>query len=558
MKLFKLLETTYENFDQTMKSYLMKAFASFNQAYSESSIYNIILNGIKGVMQNIMFYIEDAITEQNVFTAFRKKSVYSLAKISGYDAWYGSSAVGTISISNKVTNGLDSGSTKLVIPNKTIVTNSNTGYDYMIWLDNDSIVIDMSKPLITYEVKIVQGSSETATYTAKGEKLETFEVSPTGLFDMSYVEVRVNNVKWTNVANIYDMVEGGQEVVVTSGYDGGISIMFGDGVHGTKLEEGDSVTITYVIHNGSYGNVSYKDAVSIKFKGQLVDGLGNSVNGNSYLNLKLTNYISGGSDSDTIDTMKSMIGCNSRSLVLSSEDNFKLFLSRYGFISTANIIMHKNSLTVNICPVRKQDSDDDYVKSTSTSLYLSDYQKYMILNSINESKKAFAGLNITMIDPIVRKYGIICYIKADSEYGKETLKTNIDKTVCEYFRNLPMNTTFISKSDILSQITNNVDGFSSIDIDIISNDNEVAKSNGYWYKYEVHNINEAYKTVPVRQIYDKENPVGLDYYGNISLDSLLEIPVLYTGVKINVSDNSNSTNKYSTITMQDFIEYHFI
>ncbi len=557
MKLFKLLETTYENFDETMKSYLMKAFASFNQAYSDSSIYNIILNGVKGVMQNIMFYIEDAIGEQNIFTAVRKKSVYSLAKISGYDAWYGSSAVGTISISNKITNGLDSGSTKLVIPNKTVITNANTGYDYMIWLDNDSIVIDMTKPLVSYEMKIVQGSTNTATYTAKGEKLETFEVSPSGLFDMSYVEVKVNNVKWTNVTNIYDMTEDGQEVVVTSGYDGGISIMFGDGIHGTRLEEGDSVTITYVTHKGSYGNVAYKDAVNLKFKSQLVDGLGNTVNGSTYLDIKLTNYISGGSDSDTVDTMKSMIGCNSRSLVLSSEDNFKLFLSRYGFISTANIIMHKNSLSVNICPIKKQDSDEDYISSTSTSLYLSDYQKYMILNSINESKKAFAGLNISIIDPIIRKYGIICYVKADSEYAKETIKTNINSTVCDYFRNLPMNTTFISKSDILSQITTNVDGFSSIDIDIISNDNETAKTNGYWYKYEVHKVNETYKTVPTRQIYDKENPVGLDYYGNIVLNSLLEVPVLYKGVKINVSDSSQST-KYSTITMQDFIEYHFI
>lgn len=553
MRLFNLLETTYDNFENTMKSFLIKVFSGYGQTYSESSIYGIILQGIKGVMQNIMFYIEDAMTEQNVFTAIRKKSVYSLAKISGYDAWYGSSAVGTVYIKNKIGNGLDSGSVKIIIPNHTVITNTNTGYDYILWMNSDCLVIDMNRPLVAHDIKIVQGRIESAQYISKGEKLETFDVSPTGLFDAQYIEVKVNNEKWEKVTNIYDMTEGGHEVVVTAGFNGGISIMFGDNVHGTKLNEGDTITVSYIIHNGSYGNVDPTNIPNLSFKSALIDGFGNELNGNDYLTLTLTNYISGGSDSDTVENVKKMIGCNSRSLVLASEDNFKLFISRYSFISTANILMHKNSLTVSICPVSLS-SNTETTDEPIINPYLSDYQKNMILTAIEESKKTFAGLTINIIDPIIRKYGIICYVKADSEYKREVLQTNIVKVVKSYFASLPMNTQFIAKSSIINEISNKVDGFSSIDIDIVSNDNEKAKAKGYWYKHEIHKINEKYKIVEVKQIYDDEYPVGLDYYGNISLNSLLELPILSSGVII-YPDEDNSNN---SITMQNCIEFHFI
>lgn len=552
MRLFKLLSTTYDKFDDTIQSFLANAFKSSGLPYSPSSLYGVLLQGIKGVMQNIMFYIEDAITEQNIFTAIRKKSIYGLAKLSGYDVWYGSSAVGTVYIKNKVGNGLESGSVKLIVPNKTVITNQSTGYDYLVWLPVDCIVIDMNRPLVAYDIKIVQGKMESARYVAKGEKLESFTVSPSGLFDMSYVEVYVDNVKYNIVHNVYDMGENSKEVVVTTGYDGGMSVIFGDGNHGTQLSEGSSITVSYVVHDGSYGNVSYNDSPDLEFKTNLIDGLGNEVNGNDYLTLTLTNYISGGSDSDSISTVRNLVGCNSRSLVLASEDNFKLFLSRYSFISTANILMHSNSLTATICPLLNV-SVDDYISTSTSSLFLSDFQKSMLLTAIEESKKTFAGLTINIIDPIVRKYAIVCYVKCESVYGQEAIGTSIKNVICDYFMNLPMNTTFIPKSDIISTITNNCSGLSSIDIDIISNDNEEGRVKGYWYKHEVHVSNNTYKIVQNRQIYDELHPIGLDYYGNISLDTLLEMPVLKAGVRVYPTDNEKES-----IVMQDAIEIHFI
>jgi len=552
MRLFSLLSTTYDKFDDTMQSFLAKAFKSVGLPYSQASIYGVILQGIKGVMQNIMFYIEDALTEQNIFTAIRKKSVYGLAKLSGHEPWFGSSAIGTVHLKNKIGNGLESGSVKLIVPNYTIIVNSSTGYEYLIWLPTDCIVIDMNRPLVTYDVKIVQGKREESRYIAKGEKLETFTISPTGLFDMSYVSVYVNNEKYDKVTSIYDMTENGKEVVVTAGYDGGLAFMFGDGVHGKQLAEADNVSVKYVVHDGAAGNVSYSQKAQLKFKSSLIDGLGNEVDGNDYLDLVLSNYISGGSNSDTIASVRKLVGCNSRSLVLASEDNFKLFLDRYSFISTANILMHSNSLTVTICPLLSV-SSSDYMCASSSNVFLSDYQKSMLLTAIEESKKTFAGLTVKIVDPIVRKYAIVCYVKCDTIYGQEALKTSISNTISQYFMSLPMNTTFIPKSDIISAVLSNCSGLSSIDIDIISNDNEEGRVKGYWYKHQMHVSNNTYKIVEDRQVYDELHPIGLDYYGNISLDTLLEVPVLKKGVRTYPTDNIKES-----VVMQEAIEIHFI
>ena len=80
MKLFKTIETSFNNFDATVKSYVTKVFNSLGLQYTHTQLFEIIFETIKGVMQNIMFYVEDAFTEQNIFTASRRKSIFSLAK----------------------------------------------------------------------------------------------------------------------------------------------------------------------------------------------------------------------------------------------------------------------------------------------------------------------------------------------------------------------------------------------------------------------------------------------------------------------------------------------
>ena len=106
MKLFEIMDTAFSSFDNTVRTYLQKTFNDLGLNYTHNQIFGVIFDGIKGIMQNVMFYIEDAFTEQNIFTAQRKQSIYSLAKISGYEPYYGAAATGTVYCKIQISNNI--------------------------------------------------------------------------------------------------------------------------------------------------------------------------------------------------------------------------------------------------------------------------------------------------------------------------------------------------------------------------------------------------------------------------------------------------------------------
>ena len=170
------MQTSFDDFDNTIRNYLSKTLSSLGIEYTHTQVFGVIFNAIKGIMQNAMFYIEDALTEQNIYTASRKKSIYSLARISGYEPYYGSAAVGTVLGTVIINNGLDNPSTKIYIKNKSTLVNKDTGLTYSIMLPTDYYIFDISKPLVQHEFKIIEGIWNNASFTAKGESLEVVPV----------------------------------------------------------------------------------------------------------------------------------------------------------------------------------------------------------------------------------------------------------------------------------------------------------------------------------------------------------------------------------------------
>ena len=92
MKLFSLLDIQYNRFVQSVKDGLSKTLPKFDSSYGNSTVFGQIINVVASAVQNVVMYIEDAFTEQNVHTAQRKKSIYGLAALSGYQPSLGKAA----------------------------------------------------------------------------------------------------------------------------------------------------------------------------------------------------------------------------------------------------------------------------------------------------------------------------------------------------------------------------------------------------------------------------------------------------------------------------------
>jgi hypothetical protein len=277
------------------------------------------------------------------------------------------------------------------------------------------------------------------------------------------------------------------------------------------------------------------------------------------MKLSMKNCISGGNNSDTIEFIRNMIGTNSRSSVLVSAENFKLFFKRFSFVGYVNCWVESNSMNISVTclsNIRNTIKDiEDYYSMNTEDMKLTSYQKEMIINTLENSNKTFAGLTLNFVDPIIRKFAFICYVKIDNVYNKDTAISSIRKLLGEYFMNLSNEILFISKSELISMITNNVECIQAIDLDIISEYGEQAYFNNYYEKYELNYLNNSYIYQKTKEHYESSVYPGLDGYGNISLNSKMEIPILHGG--FNYYPNKKENDKSDMIRIED-IQVYFI
>ena len=559
MRLFKQMEITFDNFDVSVKSFLSKAFNNLGLQYTNTQIYGIIFNGIKGIMQNIMLYIEDAFTEQNIFSATRKKSVFSLAKLSGFEPSYGVSAGGILIAKVHINNRINIERTTIYIKNHSTVVNKNTGVKYSIVLPTDYYIFNVANPLIEYQFKIQQGTFVTSKYISKGNELETVHIDAIRLFDRNYVTVTVDGVKYEEVACLYDMAENGNEYVLNIGYDNSFDIIFGNGTYGKKLKDGQTVYIEYLLHDGKLGNVLVNETTNFAFHDSATDSLGNSIDANDFIDLSINSFISGGNNSDDINFIRSMIGSNTRSLIYSSVDNMKLFLKRFSFIGYNNCFASLKNNKIYIIALQNIENiynkPEKYYELTNEDLKLTTDQKNMIISTLENSNRTISGFSVDFIEPLFRKYSIIMYIKSKSEYDKEIIKEKINKIVLDYFLNLPYSVKFISKSEIINLIINDDENniIQSIELNFISEYNESAFFSDEYTTY-LSDVDYYNNNVMINK-YTINNTPGLDIFGNISLNTIGEIPRLCGGFKYYISKQSKDKDSY-IITKP--IEIYFI
>lgn len=549
MRLFTIMQTSFDEFDRTVKSYLAKTFNNLGLQYSHSQVFGVIFDGIKGVMQNAMFYIEDALTEQNIFKASRKTSVYSLAKISGFEAFYGSAATGNVVFRQK--NGGVNLHSKIYIKHGTEIYNKLNGMTYSICLPNDYYIIDLSKPLLSHQLKIVQGTYKKSSYIARGVALETIHISSLELFDKDYINVLVDGEKWEPVHSLYDMIPGEKQYLVSIGYDNAFDITFGNPDFGTSLKAGQNIAIEYLKHGGTSGNVFVNDGAKFEIKSSLYSINGDSLDGNEYFDVILKNGAAGGCNSDSISLIRNMIGKNSRSLVLASEDNFKLFFKRFSNIGYVNCWSELNSMVITVTCLKNFSSliksPIDYFALNNNQLLLNNEEKEMIKNTLSNSKKSFAGITLKFRDPIIRKFAFICYVKADNIYNQDIISNGIKNTLASYFINKLENTQFIAKSEIIKKCLEENTNIEALEIDIISELAEQTFYNNYYEEYHLEYINGTYDYVTKQVLYEKDTTPGLDGYGNIKLNSKLEVPLLSGNFRYYIDKENNDKNNFMNI-----------
>ena len=547
MKLFKAIDMSYDRYVTATRNYISKIFTDFGQKFNNSTIFGQIITVMQATVQNIMLYIEDAFVEQNKFTAVRKKSIYGLAQLSGYNPSLGKAAGMQIKLSYIPTTVRNF---NVVIRNHTPIVCSQNGLQYQIILPQDAIIISAERDDSNKYLYAVEGGFETQRFTSSGGELYLQHVNINGDIDEDYIEVYVNDEKWERVESLYDMDPDGKQWFYKTSIVGGIILGFGNNIHGRALYNGDSISVTYLKHAGEYGNINTNEYTKFAFINSIQDITGKDVDGNSLFLMTLASkdHVTSGTFSESQDQVKQMIGYNSRAMVLASPENYKSFLSRFSFCGYNRTWSETGSLVVNSLIMRnyKTQLKDglDYFKLKEQDFFLTDEQKTSIYNCIKNSGRQLVGVTYNIYDPEICKYALYIYVKLkSSDYDQEYVTNKIRTTVGEFFSNIK-NDDYVPKSDIIEVLKKNIPEIDGLNCYYLSEANETAIINKHYInkQYTFNTSTGTYtKTEEKVYLYDGENPnLGLDVHGNILIENPEQYPVLMGGwFYINSTDRSN-------------------
>lgn len=537
MKLFSALHTQYTAFIEQVSSYLSKTLSKANLTFGSNTIFGQIVSVVGSALQNIMLYIEDALVEQNKYTAQRTSSLWGLATLSGYMPSFGKAAIASLKLSY-IPNNTDG--YNILLEDKTTLVCTQNGLKYNIILPQETIVLNPVKDNSEKYFSAVQGIFKEQEFISTGGQYYTINLKFSGNLDTDFLTVKVNNEIWQYAASLYDMTPDAKQYTFKAGMNGGIDLIFGNIEHGRPLYADDVVTVKYLIHDGENGNLDPNVETYFVFDKMMIDTDGDEHDGNSLFNITFAEYdaVVSGSNAENLNFMREMIGFNSRSLVLAGPENYKVLINRFGFCGYNKTWVDAHAMIVNSLIMKNYKTNlqtgKDYFSLTENDFKLTDFQKQTVLSYIENSGSQLAATKYNIVDPELCKYAMYVYVSPKSpKYNKETLETKIIQCIGAFFATNQPNDKFIPKSDIIHAIKNNVEGVDGVDVYIISEENEHAIISGKYTNtyYELNNTTGQYiKKTETVKIYDGENPnLGLDIHGNIYMKHEFQFPVLMGG-----------------------------
>ena len=130
------MNSTIENIKHSILETLKQKLNITSSDALDNSVIGHLTEVLTSLYDSNLEYLEDGLTEQNKFSAQRKKSIFALASQSGYEPSYGTAQQVQIGLSIK-TNNINTGS--IVIPNYSkLLCTTNGLYYTLVHSDNIS------------------------------------------------------------------------------------------------------------------------------------------------------------------------------------------------------------------------------------------------------------------------------------------------------------------------------------------------------------------------------------------------------------------------------------
>lgn len=488
LKFLNTVRTRASQIKSDTRTYVSRVYNRANTLFTEASPFAQIISVLSEVYEMLMFYIEDATVEQNIYTAQHPESIYGMSRLTGHDATRGFAATGEIEFRWKP--GADLGKiagTGLNIDARAVLKCDLNGLKYTLLNSKDRYRLEKSN-MTKVKTAIIQGEFEAQTVTGTGEKLQSFNIQINKLTDHSKVSVAVNGEKWTKHESLYDLLNNEKGYLLKTGISGGIDVYFGNGAFGAIPPLGSTIEIEYVKHDGFIGNIADGNEITFKWDSEGIDSLGEEHDLNEFLDITLTSSPKMGSERESTEFTKIMTPLASKSFVLATPDNYEYFLSRYGLFSYVDAynttsdeyLDDDNVIYIFAMPdVRKKlNSNQDYFSIPENEMFFDQNEYDKMLKVIQDSGQQMVTTEVVFVKPQIRKYSMDINIRYFEGFTKQEIFTDVRAAVSDYMLNVTRRDK-LPKSDIV-YILEEIEGIDAVNVRFISETEETARRQGYY------------------------------------------------------------------------------
>jgi hypothetical protein len=489
----------------------------FNQAgkiFTLASAYGQILSVISQLSSMILFFIEDSITELNILTASRTQSIQGLARLTGHNPTRAIAATGEISFAIKNVPSIQGD--QIIIPNFTRIKCLNNNKIYTIILNDDQLRVSLKGNQVYY-ANVIQGEIQVQFFTGDGAPLQSYTAVTKGsvLIDNFYVKVYINGQLWTKYDSIYDIPRNAKGFLVKTGISGGIDVYFGNENFGMMPPSGSEIRIEYLLTSGESGNLREGDSTSFQWIDFGYTFTGDEVNLNTVLQTDMGTLITFGSNPESTELTRLIAPMTSRSYVLANPDNYVVFLQKFNYFSVIKAyttfgdqyLDDDNVIYLFLIPdiTKRLQNGENYFTVPSQYFELTSQEQTKVLNLIEDSGSKIVTTVVKIVQPILKKYVLNISIVVFEGYSQDVVKNIIISQLSDYFLSVRRRDT-IPQSDLV-KIIENVEGVDSVNVNFLSEANEVSKLGD-----------------PAAAV------IGLDELGNILIGSD-ELPIIRGGWK---------------------------
>lgn len=532
-----------ENMSKSIEQYLSNIFQKSKYYYSRKNVFGQILNVVKDIAQLLFYYHERAVTENNVLTAQQDLSLRHFAELSGHKITYVKSSLGLVRMELLPDFYSKFGNMVFLRKYARFKNVLNNQY-YLLDIDTEHVILNDSTFLKF--LPLIEGQVKSANFIATSNKQFKINLSDSNnKIDDSRIRVWVNNKLFKRFDCLFDMGLNDEGYFIKAGFVSQYEIIFGNGINGITLNDGDVIKIEYIISKGESGNIADNLFPNFEIVSGIFDSNGEEIQINEFSSIRKESGFNLGSDGDSIETLRNVIGFSSRSLILVDERSFISFLSKYSFISKIhlyNSIDNPRVKNILILPnlSTKFNNSDDYLNTDIDTFKISNDIKSNIEKTIMQNEISYIANELVWIDAEFIKYALFIYLEPkydslnnDNIYNE--IKDLVVRIFIEHSFSRLKNNSNIPKSYIISQIQNLVGDDVQISINIFSSINEESKINQYYIKKYMENGILKNKRIEIP--FGEDYHLGLSDRNDIQLDYSFEIPLLRGNFNILSNEN---------------------